>query len=878
MKKIKAILLGVALSLQIVATAGEEFHKPYSPPCVERENVFEFTEKPAMKFLGDDRYEITFAVKGYCDATVAIIDPDPGKELVKGRGVVVRHLASGVLGPNAPAPFQKNSLKQKIYWDGKCDLDDYVREPGKLRVRVMLGLKPEFDKRLGGTSAKNLPGGVGGLAAGPDGVYVFMMPGMFSHGSIRKFDHDGNYVHSLTPPPADLPENKLGGMGFVEYESGKRAMLGPDLTDSINHSAAYLPTLNYGLVGTCQPALAGNRLLYTNQGQMPGSPQSNIHYTFTDGSTDLRGMKGLMLVKSESSMRGPGGGPFHQNPRLATSPDGKTAYIAGLSKSSKGAISTCVYARSLESEEPGRLFAGEFDKPGSDNNHFGGVQGLDCDTEGRVYVADMVNNRIQVFAAEGKYLKTIPMDRPNLICVHKKTGAIYVLHQARVQGKSVPRVTKLASFADPREELHFDGVTGMMALDSWSEKPRLWFSGFTDGRFVAAMFKDYKGPNSVTIWEERGKTFEKFADFEADARKDAGANWIGRWHGIGSLSGSKTICDPTREKAYYAKSHIFDLRTGTYEGSVRHPGSTDDIAFDKRGYMHAHFNPCFFIQGSGRFDPAAGSLVQERGEKYLKYPECPYDYGIEKGALRGILPTKDQAGAKGFQDGLGVNMKGDVAVQTNIYHVPKMDDEAKEFALQGSAATTAAGHYNEEELAYSQFLRSIQEAEKRGEAVFFIKRSPGIALSGGTVWTFDSYGELHKECAVIAGDLVNGVMLDEDLSVYFVSARPQVYAGRPFLYGRGGHFGDPKSKRLPFTGTFIKTKPDALCRLLYKKSAIPLDPIPARPPELAAIDFPDDQADNNGDCWVDGAEWLYAGASPISNVGCSCPAQRLHLD
>jgi hypothetical protein len=32
------------------------------------------------------------------------------------------------------------------------------------------------------------------------------------------------------------------------------------------------------------------------------------------------------------------------------------------------------------------------------------------------------------------------------------------------------------------------------------------------------------------------------------------------------------------------------------------------------------------------------------------------------------------------------------------------------------------------------------------------------------------------------------------------------------------------------------------------------------------------------DCWIEGAEWLYAGASPIVNTGCSCPAQRLHVD
>jgi hypothetical protein len=108
--------------------------KPYSPPCTERENVFEFTEKPTVQKVGPDKYEITFAVKGYCDVTVAVVDA---------QGRIVRHLASGVLGANAPAPLQRNSLKQTIYWSGKDDLAEYVKEPQSMAVRVQLGITGE---------------------------------------------------------------------------------------------------------------------------------------------------------------------------------------------------------------------------------------------------------------------------------------------------------------------------------------------------------------------------------------------------------------------------------------------------------------------------------------------------------------------------------------------------------------------------------------------------------------------------------------------------------------------------------------------------------------------------------------------------------------
>ena len=60
---------------------------------------------------------------------------------------------------------------------------------------------------------------------------------------------------------------------------------------------------------------------------------------------------------------------------------------------------------------------------------------------------------------------------------------------------------------------------------------------------------------------------------------------------------------------------------------------------------------------------------------------------------------------------------------------------------------------------------------KRGEKVYFIKRRPGIPLAGGTIWTYDRNGEIKQDCAVTAGDLINGVQIDEDGGIYFVNAR-----------------------------------------------------------------------------------------------------------
>ena len=93
---------------------------------VKPEQVFQFAQKPQLRRIGD-RVEIRFETKAFCDVTVAIEDAD---------GKIIRHLVSGVLGPNAPEPFQKDSKKQTIVWDGKDDRGGYVDDKDRIAVRV----------------------------------------------------------------------------------------------------------------------------------------------------------------------------------------------------------------------------------------------------------------------------------------------------------------------------------------------------------------------------------------------------------------------------------------------------------------------------------------------------------------------------------------------------------------------------------------------------------------------------------------------------------------------------------------------------------------------------------------------------------------------
>src|SRR5262249_46373261 len=95
---------------------------------------------------------------------------------------------------------------------------------------------------------------------------------------------------------------------------------------------------------------------------------------------------------------------------------------------------------------------------GSDKEHLNAPQGLACDPAGRLYVADPGNNRIQVFSPEGKYVRTIPVQEPQEIAIHPKTGEIYALCFRRnpsggVENKAAITLIKFGPLDNPVERM-----------------------------------------------------------------------------------------------------------------------------------------------------------------------------------------------------------------------------------------------------------------------------------------------------------------------------------------------------------------------------------------------------------------------------------------
>jgi len=114
-----------------LVTYGPEAEKEFT---VKREAVFAFARKPAVA-RKNGKVEIAFESKGRCDATVAI-EMNDGAAGPR----IVRHLASGLLGANAPELLQKNSLQQTLTWDGKDDFGRPVADIAACTVRVSLEL------------------------------------------------------------------------------------------------------------------------------------------------------------------------------------------------------------------------------------------------------------------------------------------------------------------------------------------------------------------------------------------------------------------------------------------------------------------------------------------------------------------------------------------------------------------------------------------------------------------------------------------------------------------------------------------------------------------------------------------------------------------
>ncbi|MCX7806736.1 MAG: hypothetical protein N3A38_16350, partial [Planctomycetota bacterium] len=506
-----------------------------------REEVFEFTQKPKVEKQGD-KWVITFTSKGKCDATVAIVGPD---------GKIVRHLASGVLGANAPWPFRQGSLSQTLEWDGK---DDFGKPaPAGCKAKVGLGLKASFDKAFfnpyTNINAAELGYGNGvALKVDKDGS-LYVVCG----NRVRAFSRDGKYLRTLFPPPAPAytPEKfapmikwNLPPMGFVETIWGDKVAENPQ-TSKIGLKPEPFRACFYGSDAPLGAPAFGPQgqiaIGYDDDSfcQNGGFPTHYLHVIGKDGSIPpgssmaVEGYDHKRPCPESHRFKALGVGAHH----MATSPDGQWLYISQVGYSVARIRWSDIKGPKIKPE----TFKGDIYKAGKDNDLFAMPAGVACDADGNVLVADAWNDRIQVFNADGTYLATVPVHHPQRIEVHPKTGAIYVMSWDAAKANEPVVLRKLSGWKDCKEVATLQekplrpyfGNYNTFALDAGVEPPVLWVWG---------------GDGLVKV-TDKGTSFERGARLDAPANKDV-------LDGVYGESMPRIVADFKREEIYIGPGNI----------------------------------------------------------------------------------------------------------------------------------------------------------------------------------------------------------------------------------------------------------------------------------------------------------------------------------
>ncbi len=840
---------------------------------ISRQDVFEFAQKPTVEATGD-RVAIRFASLAACDATVAIEDA---------RGTIVRHLAAGCLGPNAPTPFQKDALRQNLHWDGKDDQGRYIDDRAGLSVRVSLGLRARYERPLFWEPKRRYSREIPLICPAPDGVYVY--DGDNAMDFLRLYDHDGNYVRTIYPFPADKLESVNGLMWHTFAQDGRKLPIKGNflqntmLTSGTNafRAMTFKPDLDrydsavgganehYGMYGRGAMAMAvrGGRIALANV---------FLNRLATDGGSGgmtLTGPQVAKLVVSKGAFDRGDSTPVP--PRsIALSPDGRTLYLTGYVYSHRGKASAdivtyrdwnCfqgVYKMSMQGDEPPTLFAGS-DRQGdggSADGQFRVPVWVEVDSAGRVYVADYMNDRVQIFSPDGKFLSKFAVSKPARIALDEKAGQIYVFsclvqnhliqadrdHQVpavltRFAPLDAPR--KVASCPVPTEGYrgsmggYYAGLLMTAAPDPWSAgaAPTVWTAEAYQAENVLTRRRDRELNIRLLALSDGKLTLTR--DFGEEAHKSVVRASPPR------NARQRLYVNPKTGKLYVGEGDAFvyksfkqlveiDPNTGRIR-LVELPFDAEDMCFDHNGFAYLRT-----ISVVARYDPAT-------------WREVPWDYGEERDKVYTSASSdrRESAVLSGLalpanggwhHGGMFVSLKGRLVVVC-------LNENAPASRLEEPTAHVTGGK------PFAPTMYPGRVISGRGGGVYL------------HVW--DDHGKLLRQDLVPGlADNTYGVGLDNDDNVYLLAAATRVLDGQRY-------FND-------MTGTLLKFSA-AGGKVLSQSDRAPV-PLSVDSYPKRAVDL---QNAGQGPAWVDGVAWMYGGVGWCGKnrgIGCACWNTRFAMD
>jgi hypothetical protein len=512
MKALPAILCVMLASL---ALAGEST-KPEPP---------RFKGKPVATREGA-RVKVEFELDRASDVAVYVLNAD---------GKVIRHLAAGLLGENAPEPFKKDSLAQSITWDGKDDAGKKAAG-GPFKVRVAAGLGVKYGGACFGSEDKgNDLTNVVGMVVGTDGkVYVMSVRwrrAHWTHTAIHVYNRDGSYDKTIKPFPADIAAETVKAVTPLCYEDGKPIPVVHRIL-----AMSYYPNEDI----PCQMAVTpdGNLHFLVSRAAYRKPSAKFLASITPDGGIPAEKFAGPMLPSETSA-----GSPF-----LATSSDGKSIFATGVERGTRKKGSKyrpnrpCIYRISMPERKGAGLFFGDAKTVGNDAAHLNDPKGLAVDGKGRLLVADYANNRAVILDEKsGKFLGSFEVPGPTWVGAHRKTGAVYIASRGEVikyeLGKDSKAVEKGRCKLQPITTKYKSRARRVLALDDSGEQTVLW-SGMA-----------YGGAALMRCTETDGK----FSDLEKAAYRPARTYW----NLFPSLGRNKVGC-----KVGHYTVRVLDEKTG----------------------------------------------------------------------------------------------------------------------------------------------------------------------------------------------------------------------------------------------------------------------------------------------------------------------------
>ena len=773
----------------------------------------------------------------------------------------MRHLVSGVLGTKAPLPLQKDSKIQKIIWDGKDDQTNYVKseELSGCKIRVSLGLKPQFEKTLYWSPKRRMGNsmGVPVIKACKEGVLVGDGKGV---DRLTLYDHDGEYVRMIYPF-SNKQIKKVNGLEWQNVPQGdvypmKHSLLLQTLLTSGNNSKDSDKHEAMNGNGITTLAVIENKIAIS---------KNKLNRILLDGSTGNLKLEGPVTTKFKATNSNIAyGGPIYDvfPSSSAFSPDGKWLYLSGyihhIGDTRGRAEINCLHGVTripYEGEGDLEVFLGKITATtgqgnnmidsGKDDNTFTCATSVACDKAGRIYVSDFMNNRIQIYAPDKKLLKSIETSFPAKIQIHPDTEEIFVFSYIVMNPKFTdqmhnefkPTLTQFGAFDNPVKKntyslpiLNLPNGLGYgvwtknspysLELDFWSKDLRMWVSTGIMNNSI-----DYNWDQiNIKIFELSQNQFKEINDFGKTVQKQIGRKKMPnvfsqvQYPYVNPTTGLLYIAEPSRNQNF---DELVEINPVTNEVRIIPlPFTTTDLAFDYQNNICLRSKDVVV-----RYD-------------FKTWKEVPWDYGEE------LTSFSVEAFGRSTSVISGLRLP---SIDTNQTHQGGMSFSGKGNLIV--SCVNLATHIRGESWNRKSEIKQLEVKD------FAVQLYPG-RLGSESIHVWDKHGKIVYKDAVPGLGRIDGVWINNDDQIFAMSVAQRVYNNKRYYNNRS----ETIMKFSPLKARFLSNSEVEG----FVPVVLPKGELPAQAPDLHGI----------GDMWAIGAEWFYGGAGFAGKIegggGCCC--------